>query len=569
MMNIYNGLRIRPIAHILRIPNLVPTLLNYRYSSTLQTSTYGPGNEQSITDGDPNSSRVTTGKDAQSPPSPSIKQLYMMNKTIRDENVHITSKPSETAEQKFEALKQANIEKIERNIENLATPKQMKSYLDQYIIGQTECKKVMSVAIYNHYLRVNDNLIRRVKNSSFRKGNSQVISQHVSENKPDIPGSEERAKLALEFSKGSSSKEAPELDKTNLILIGPSGSGKTLIAKTMAKVLNVPIVIQDCTSLTQAGYIGEDIADCIQKLFNRSGQNVEQCERGIVVLDEVDKLARKVEASSSKDISGEGVQQSLLKLIEGSQVPVHGKNKKNFAFAHTDPDENEKVIDTSNILFIAMGAFVGLEKIISKRLSLENLDSEDQSCNFLDTKNNFSKKEDTKPNDPEPSSFNRVIPGDIIKFGMIPEFIGRLPIIATLKNLTAEDLERVLVTPKNSIIQQYRYTFSKLGIELAVTGPALQSVAQLSLKNGTGARGLHSILSKLLLSANYDCPGSDIAFVLIDKEAIEQFSRFWLAGESLEGFKPKYFRSEEEKKFMKIIHEEDPVLANKLQYNLF
>lgn len=554
----------RPVAHILPIRNRIPVLLVNRFNSILQSSTYDAGNKSSTNGLDPINTKSVMGENVEDSPSSSIKQLYEMNKSRRDENVHIISKPSETAEQKFESMKQARIEKIERNIENLATPKQMKSYLDQYIIGQDECKKIMSVAIYNHYLRVNDNLIRRLKKSSFKRGNTGVAISQTCDSKTGIPGSEERAKLALEFSKGSSSKEAPKLDKTNLILIGPSGSGKTLMAKTIARILNVPIVIQDCTSLTQAGYIGEDIADCVQKLFNRSGRNVEECERGIVVLDEVDKLAHKVDVSSSKDISGEGVQQSLLKLIEGSQVPVHGNIKKNTAFAHTDPDEDEKVIDTSNVLFIAMGAFVGLDRIIAKRLTLEQSDSEDQN----DGDSNVHDHAPGTKESMKPSSLNRVIPGDIIKFGMIPEFIGRLPIIATLKNLTAEDLERVLVTPKNSIIQQYRYTFSKLGIELAVTGPALQSVAQLSLKNGTGARGLHSILSKLLLSANYDCPGSNIAFVLINKEVIESFSRSWLSGKSLETFKAKYFLSGEKKEFMNCIHKEDPILENKLLYHL-
>ncbi|VEU21429.1 DEKNAAC102584 [Brettanomyces naardenensis] len=486
--------------------------------------------------------------------SSSIDELYELSKPLRDINVHVSSK--QERERAVEE-QQRQIEKIEQNIRHLATPKQMKAYLDKYVIGQDVCKKTMVVAIYNHYLRVNDNMIRRL-----RKG--ELVKKRRATTRPglmseeDIPGAKEKAKLALEFSKGASSMESPELEKSNLILIGPSGSGKTLLARTMARVLNVPIVIQDCTSLTQAGYIGEDITDCVQKLFSKADYDIEQCERGIIVLDEVDKLAKRSVMTGAKDISGEGVQQSLLKLLEGSQVPVQLKKEDSgnagAAAAAAAAASQDVAIDSSNILFIAMGAFVGLHEITAKRLAEYHADKKTNGP--------------IEDNGPSLSALERVNPEDLVKFGMIPEFIGRLPIIATLKDLTAEDLECVLVKPRNSIIRQYKYTFSRLGIQLAVTGPALQSVAQLSLKNGTGARGLHSILSKLLLSANYDCPGSDISYVLIDSETIDEFASSLEGGKALDDFKPKYYRDHQHEEFLNTILKEDPLLESQLRDDL-
>lgn len=486
--------------------------------------------------------------------SNSIHQLYEENKPLRDENVHITSKGREAI---LAEARNAEIEKIEQNIRRLATPKQMKAYLDNFVIGQENCKRTMAVAIYNHYLRANDNMIREIKEGGKKKSHNTNSNESGHR---EMPGSKEKAKLALEFSKSSSSMEAPELEKSNLMLIGPSGSGKTLMAKTLARVLNVPIVIQDCTALTQAGYIGEDIADCIQKLFAKSGYNIERCGRGIIVLDEVDKLAKRSVMNGAKDISGEGVQQSLLKLIEGSQVPVEVKKDESRPFGGST-ESQDITVDSSNILFIAMGAFVGLDDIIAKRLA--------DDADVKDSKQKETKNKKEKDSKPVGSSLEKVIPDDLVRYGMIPEFVGRLPVIATLKNLTADDLERVLVRPKNSLIRQYIYTFKRLGIQLAVTGPALQAVAGLSLKRGIGARGLHSILSKVLLSANYDCPGSDISYVLVDKPSIEDFIACSEKGiKSFDNFKPKYFKANQHEDFLDMIKNEDPKLETRLRYDV-
>ncbi|QPG73383.1 hypothetical protein FOA43_000693 [Brettanomyces nanus] len=487
-----------------------------------------------------NSNSLQAGK------SPSIQELYEISEPLRDNNVHIDVRNQRPADS-LKKNRQYQIEKVEQNIRHLATPRQMKAYLDSHVIGQDNCKKVMAVAIYNHYLRVNDNLIRRIREGKLHS--KSVKSSGNILDMDNIPGAREKEQMALEFSQGSSAVESPELEKSNLMLIGPSGSGKTLMAKTMARVLNVPIVIQDCTALTQAGYIGEDIADCIQKLFVQADYDVDQCERGIIVLDEVDKLAKRSVMSGSKDISGEGVQQSLLKLIEGGQISVQPKQENSVARnSKSSAAEQNVIIDSSNILFIAMGAFIGLDDIIFERLVA------DVDENITDTYG---------------SSLQRVSPEDLVKFGMIPEFIGRLPVIATLKELTAEDLERVLVRPKNSIIKQYEYTFSRLGIKLAVTGPALQCVAHLSLENGTGARGLHSILSKLLLSANYECPGSNISYVLIDRETIEKFmASLKTGGKSFDEFKPKYYNSQNHDQFLETIRGEDPLLESRLRNDL-
>ncbi|GMG56109.1 unnamed protein product [Ambrosiozyma monospora] len=341
------------------------------------------------------------------------------------------------------------------------------------------------------------------------------------------------------------------------MLIGPSGSGKTLIAKTLAKVLKVPIVIQDCTSLTQAGYVGEDIESCVEKLLIKSDYDVDLCERGIIVLDEIDKLSKPSVFSGTKDIAGEGVQQGLLKLIEGSNVTLQLKKQGSNSRQATSGNQGKEsyTIDTSNILFITMGAFVGLDKLVTGRIGKVA----EQNINKANQIDLIKLDEDSEE---LVSSLEFVTSEDLAKFGLIPEFIGRIPIIATLDQLTTENLASILTDPKNSILRQYEYFFEKSGVKLAVTSPAIQKIAELSLKNGTGARGLRSIMEKLLLAANYDCPGSGISYILVDNEVIDNFIDK-IGHISLHDFQVKYYARADVFKFLTDIGAEDEELMSR------
>lgn len=454
----------------------------------------------------------------------------------------------------------------------IPSPKLLKNYLDAYIIGQDTGKKVLSVAVYNHYLRVNDKLKKEAlakkrqslelnANNIMKNGNhpskdrikfdddEELVSQ--SERMAGLNNIKQQLNRLKEIEKPlptnienelSQEDEDLQLSKSNILVVGPSGSGKTLLATTLAKFLDVPIAITDCTQLTQAGYIGEDVEVCIERLLVNADYDVAKAERGIIVLDEIDKLAKPAASIGTKDVSGEGVQQSLLKIIEGHKVEVVVKRP----VKKTTDDKNNKsvvkkeesfVIDTSNILFMIMGAFVGLDKHIAQRIEkLKNQGKaeptgdeatkkkkEDEEIRNLRFSNTI--KEIELPNGKSVSALNLTTPSDLVSFGLIPELIGRVPIITALQPLQKDDLFHILREPKNALLDQYEYIFKQFGVRLCVTEKALMKVAQFALKEGTGARGLRGIMERLLLNVNFECPESGISYVLVNESTVDSLQQ--------------------------------------------
>lgn len=336
---------------------------------------------------------------------------------------------------------------------NLKKPAEILAVLDDYVIGQTQAKKVLSVAVYNHYKRLNDKIAR---------GNAEAAGT-------PLPADD------------------VEVEKSNILIIGPTGCGKTLLAKTLARVLDVPFAIADATTLTQAGYVGDDVENILVRLLQAADGDVKRAETGIVYVDEIDKIGRKGDSASlTRDVSGEGVQQALLKIIEGtlSNVPPNGGRKH--------PDAKYVQIDTSNILFICGGAFVGLEKIIGSRIGNK----------FL----GFDISEKTGKTLSAEEIMAELQPEDLFQFGMIPEFVGRLPIVSALSPLAKSDLEHILTQPKNALVKQFRKLFEMEGVELVFEDDAIGAVAEKAIALGTGARGLRSILEKIMLDTMYELP---------------------------------------------------------------